>query len=579
MAALPSVADVSLRLQPLASQQDGERVVAGLDDSLHGVRATFVALNDGGAEAELVLRLAADSGSSSSAMPVRAAVDALRASTAANALPGGATPAGASAADAVQAVFMPPGSSGGDDGSGSHSGSSGGSDVPVAYVSEQVIEVAGAPGSESQIKTVKLHNRGNAVLHLTAAPSIVAAEEASGQWLAVEEPTVSAAPGQAVTLYFRFNPAGLRSGFYSAAVAVAHNAPPGYTIFLANLYLTGSSLHGGGDGSGTACPSPAPAYNGTGVIGSALNVVHSAGFSAGFFAGVVSLLLAAALLTWLACCVKKRRCIGCSRAGPAVRFERLDADDDDSSASSSHAEGMELSEVVTSGGAGAVSSSAGGISAGGSLGVSSGSGSSSGGGGGLSFSTPSLAVRSGPFGSGGGAVAGSSSGGGGGSSGSGGVMGTGSLGVGSSGSSSSVGGSAGSGSGMAKASSRLAVLRLDPHATMPAELFEPTWKELEVTRMWGATLQKLPEDEELQDALAAVDVHCLASGKVDGLHKLYFFAIEHDKPAAEALMLEITITLASRRLSSVFKTTTATKIASFMALVKSALEGMVEMEV
>lgn len=49
--------------------------------------------------------------------------------------------------------------------------------------------------------------------------------------------------------------------------------------------------------------------------------------------------------------------------------------------------------------------------------------------------------------------------------------------------------------------------------------------------LWGFTLARVPRPGELEAALAASNIMCLASGEVEDLLKYYFFAEQVGTPA------------------------------------------------
>jgi hypothetical protein len=104
---------------------------------------------------------------------------------------------------------------------------------------------------------------------------------------------------------------------------------------------------------------------------------------------------------------------------------------------------------------------------------------------------------------------------------------------------------------MALASTARAALHKAPR--LSAGAFESAWQQTAQVDVWGATLRgpPLPSDAELIALFKQGHVHCLASGEVGGVRKLYLYS---QRQAGAALSLvEISLAVESRRATCVFK--------------------------
>ena len=127
------------------------------------------------------------------------------------------------------------------------------------------------------------------------------------------------------------------------------------------------------------------------------------------------------------------------------------------------------------------------------------------------------------------------------------------------------------------------------------------------SEIWGATLRGPLSERQLEDALAAVHIVCMASGTIDDVQKFYFYAeqvsgvgarccltlVTHThmhthgclarvscQASTQALyMAEVSVASPSLRLSAVIKGADTVVGASFAALFKQALASMVYSEV
>jgi len=83
--------------------------------------------------------------------------------------------------------------------------------------------------------------------------------------------------------------------------------------------------------------------------------------------------------------------------------------------------------------------------------------------------------------------------------------------------------------------------------------FEARWAALPAAEVFGMTLVRAPRDGELERALAPHHVACMASGALGGVQKFYFFAQGEGADAGSLGIAELSITLASLRLSALVK--------------------------
>ncbi len=152
----------------------------------------------------------------------------------------------------------------------------------------------------------------------------------------------------------------------------------------------------------------------------------------------------------------------------------------------------------------------------------------------------------------------------------------------SSGASSSFAAPAGAGTvsraGSSSSSSSSGGLRLRAKPVLKAAEFESRWAALTTVELWGATLKALPAPGELEKALAAGAILCMASGTVGGVSMYYFYAQE-DAPGGEGregrlCMSEVSITVASLRLSAVIKAPDMTLGLQFVEVFKKTLQPL-----
>jgi hypothetical protein len=125
----------------------------------------------------------------------------------------------------------------------------------------------------------------------------------------------------------------------------------------------------------------------------------------------------------------------------------------------------------------------------------------------------------------------------------------------------------GSASAVAATPRRRLVLKAKPH--LKASEFESKWASLSTVDMWGATLRAQPAQGELEKALSAQGIVCMASGTVGGVSKYYFFAQED--ATAQLFMAEVSVNIATLRLSAVLKAGDASLGEAFVAKIKEGL--------
>ena len=92
----------------------------------------------------------------------------------------------------------------------------------------------------------------------------------------------------------------------------------------------------------------------------------------------------------------------------------------------------------------------------------------------------------------------------------------------------------------------------DTNPVLPAVEFEGAWNRSQIVDVWGLTLKRVPISDAVVPHMKRLRLHCVASGTVQQVEKLYFFA--RSGPSLLA-MLELSVDLATKRLSVVFKST------------------------
>lgn len=118
------------------------------------------------------------------------------------------------------------------------------------------------------------------------------------------------------------------------------------------------------------------------------------------------------------------------------------------------------------------------------------------------------------------------------------------------------------------------VLRAKP--VMKAAEFESRWASLSTVDMWGATMLAPPGPGQLEGALAKEAIACMASGVMTGVAKYYFYAQEES--SGRFCMAEVSLTLASLRLSVVLKAPDASLGAAFLEVFKRPVKPLLRPE-
>jgi hypothetical protein len=106
---------------------------------------------------------------------------------------------------------------------------------------------------------------------------------------------------------------------------------------------------------------------------------------------------------------------------------------------------------------------------------------------------------------------------------------------------------------------QLPLLRFVDHPALEPEDYERKWQSMDTTKLWGTTLGRLPSESELEDLMLKDKVQCMASGSVEGVQKFYFYAEHRDPTGSHLFMIECSLTLATRRIAFVFKTSSEGK--------------------
>ena len=133
------------------------------------------------------------------------------------------------------------------------------------------------------------------------------------------------------------------------------------------------------------------------------------------------------------------------------------------------------------------------------------------------------------------------------------------------------GGSGGEAGSSGRAGAPSIVLKARP--TLRAAEFESRWAALSTVELYGATLAAPLDDGALQRVLATAGIVCIASGTVSGVSKFYFYAQEEG--SGKLCMAEVSVALATRRLTAVIKAADADIGPAFVNVFKRSVAGMV----
>jgi hypothetical protein len=106
----------------------------------------------------------------------------------------------------------------------------------------------------------------------------------------------------------------------------------------------------------------------------------------------------------------------------------------------------------------------------------------------------------------------------------------------------------------------------------PAD-FEAKWASLATAEIWGTSLIAAPGAGELEKLLLPAHIVCTASGNVGGVTKYYFYGL--DDASEGGCVAEVSITLASSRLSAVVKAATPSVGAGFVEVFNAAKASLV----
>ena len=88
-----------------------------------------------------------------------------------------------------------------------------------------------------------------------------------------------------------------------------------------------------------------------------------------------------------------------------------------------------------------------------------------------------------------------------------------------------------------------------------ASAFESNWNAGHVVDVWGVTLESAPMGEKVTPLLNELHLLRIASGTVSGVEKMYWIAVVTGSKSPQVLgMVEISVHVATKRLSAVFKT-------------------------
>jgi hypothetical protein len=107
--------------------------------------------------------------------------------------------------------------------------------------------------------------------------------------------------------------------------------------------------------------------------------------------------------------------------------------------------------------------------------------------------------------------------------------------------------------------------------------FEARWASMPTVEVWGASLRPglapgRPAAGELEAALAAANIACMASGSVGGVAKYFFFAQEDGAGAPQHLAIA-ELSLGGGRLSGIAKASSPAVGAELVKEAKRALAG------
>jgi hypothetical protein len=84
-----------------------------------------------------------------------------------------------------------------------------------------------------------------------------------------------------------------------------------------------------------------------------------------------------------------------------------------------------------------------------------------------------------------------------------------------------------------------------------ASSFESLWNQCQIVDVWGHSVHFAPVAPKLVPLLARLHCGVVASGTVSGVEKVYFFA--RTKKQANLALIEVSVNLATQRLSAVLK--------------------------
>lgn len=115
-------------------------------------------------------------------------------------------------------------------------------------------------------------------------------------------------------------------------------------------------------------------------------------------------------------------------------------------------------------------------------------------------------------------------------------------------------------------------LTLKDKPVLRAEDFEAAWTSAATCELWGVALKDIPSESDLERSLARHHCVCLASGNLGDVQKYYFFAQERGTDAL--FMVELSITMASKRLSAMVKGPSEQQGMVFSHMVKDCLSRL-----